>query len=410
MIVPLALHAFGLPLCLFVVGLVAFADLLEPMSGAQVRATMVTTLKILGVPADQWRPGGTYSTILTVTAYTIAAFLGLMAQGLGSGFLETASGGWLTLLAYYVYGVVRPAATFATGLLTLANTGGGVYSYTAGQAIFGNSLTGAQYSNTGPFTLGANATLVIPVQALVAGSASSSSPGAIDTLVTAMLGVTCGNLAPVAGSDAMGDPALRVLCISALGAMSVRGPRTAYAYAVQVALNSVTGNPVNINRWWVSAANHTGNVTVWVASPDGIPDPNDVTGVATSIENIARPDGVTVTVVPVVGILYSGSLSVYCIAAPGLLQATVQAAVDQAITEYFANYPIGGLYKSTFYIFGSSLNYAAMWASGLDGAIRSADPRIFAIDGTHDLALTAGQVAIDNVTATVFLTAQPGSA
>ena len=397
------------PLLPGAMGLVAFADLLEPMSGAQVRATMVTTLKILGVPADQWRPGGTYSTILTVLAYTIAAFLGLMAQGLGAGFLETSSGGWLTLLAYYVYGVTRPGATAATGLYTLVNSGGGVYSYAAHQAVFSNSTTGAQYTNSSSFTVGAGATVTIPIQALVPGSSSSSTPGAVDTLVTSMLGVTGGNAAAVQGSDAMGDPQLRVLCLSALGAMSVRGPRSAYAYAVQVALNSVTGAPVNINRWWVSPANHTGTVTVWVASPSGVPDPNDVTGVATSIENIARPDGITVNVVPCTAVGYNARISVYCLATPGLQASDVQDAVDNAIAAYFEAYPIGGLYKASFYTYGEVLSSSALWGSGLDGAIRSASPSIYAIDGTFDLDLIAGQVATDNVLATVILVQQPGS-
>lgn len=393
------------------VGLVAFADLLQPMSGAQVRATMVSTLKTLGVPADQWRAGGTYSTILTIVAYAIATFLGLVAQGLGAGFLETASGGWLTLLAYYVYGVSRPAATLATGNLTLTNSGGGIYSYGTQQATFGNSTTGTQYVNSAPFTLGANSSITIPIQATVPGSASSATPGQIDTLVTAMLGVTCGNAAAVLGSDAMGDPQLRQLCIAALGAMSVRGPRSAYAYAIQVAKNAVTGTPVNINRWYISTASHTGDVNVWLASPSGAPDANDVTGVETSIEQNARPDGITVNVFSATPTPYTASVNVWCASRPGLRKQVVEAAVEEALANYFETYPIGGFAKEAFYIWGDVLltESAGIFASGVDGAIRTADPGIFAVDGTFDMTLAAGQVATDNVTVSVFLVSAPGS-
>lgn len=410
MTVPLAFQLL-LPLTAFVVGLVAFADVITPMSGAQVRATMVSTLKTLGVPADQWRPGGTYSTILTVLAYAIATFLGLLAQGLGAGFLETASGGWLTLLAYYVYGVTRPGATVATGTVTLVNSGGGTYTYNAQKAIFGNPTTGAQYVNTNSFTLNPGATLVIAIQALVPGSSSSSPVGAISQLVTTMLGVTCGNTAPVVGADQMGDPQLRQLCISALGAMSVRGPRTAYAYAVQVAINPVTNGPVNINRWWVSPADHQGNVTVYIAGPDGTTDSNDILGVKTSIEAIARPDGVTVTVLAATQVLYSGAPTVWCAARPGLSQPTVQAAVDDAVAQYFTSYPIGGLSKAAFALSGVfTYTTTGLFASGLDGAIRSADPGIFAIDGTFDQVLAPGQVSVDNLTPIVLVVPQRGSA
>lgn len=396
------------PLAALCLGLVAFAELLVPLSTAQVRATMVSTLKTLGVPADQWRPGGTYSTMLTVIAATIAAFLALLAQGLGAGFLETASGGWLTLLAYYVYGVTRPGATVATGQLTLINAGGGIYSYGAQAASFSSSTTGAQYTNTGAFTLGANTSITIPIQALVPGSASGASPGQIDTLVTSMLGVTIGNAASVAGSDAMGDPQLRALCLAALGAMSVRGPRSAYVYAIQIATNSVTGAPVTINRWWISPYDHQGTVTVYLASPSGIPDPNDVTGVGTSIENVARPDGVTVVCQAVTPVNYTATLTVWCLATPGLQQSAVQLAVDNAIANYFATYAIGGLAKVIPFSIGELLTSPGIYGSGIDGAIRTANPGIFAVDGTFDQGLQPGQVAVDDVTAVVLLVTQKG--
>ncbi len=392
-----------------VVGLVSFAELLVPLSGAQVKRTLVSTLQTLGVPANQWKSGGSPDTILTTTAYTFAAFLGFLSQGLGAGFLETASGNWLTLLAQSVYGVKRIQASFATGALTLTNSGGGVYTYSANQATFADPTSGAQYTNSSSFTLNGGATITIPITATVAGSASSATVGTITQLVSSMLGVTCTNPSSLVGLDAMGDPELRQLCMNALGAMSVRGPRSAYAYAIQVATNPVTGAPVNINRWWISPASHAGVVTVYVASPSGAADPLDVSGIATSIEQVARPDGVTVVVQSAATLTYSATLTVWCLSAQGLQKSAVQTAVNNAISNYFANYPIGGLAKAALYKANSPFpTPSALWASGLDGAIREANPAIFAIDGTFDLAMQAAQVAVDSIVATVNLVTPSG--
>jgi phage-related baseplate assembly protein len=374
---------------------ISVLSLLAPLTSVQVRASMVSALVTLGIPADQWKQGGSLSTMLTVTATTLAGFTTLFSQAVGAGFLETAAGNWLTLLAYYVYGVSRPSATFASGNLTLTNTGGGVYTYAAGQAIFADSSTGAQYTNAVSFSLGANTSTTFAVTAKIAGSAQSAAPGALDTVVTTMLFVTCSNLAAVVGQDAMLDAPLRALCQAALGAMSVRGPRTAYEYAIAVALNPVTGAPVNVNRSIVTSASHTGVVNVVVASPAGAVTSDDLTGVENSIEAIARPDAVTVNVSSATTVPYDVAIVVWVTATPGLSAPPVIAAVAQALVAYFANVaPIGGFVHD-------SAN--GIWATGLEGVVSASYPGIYAVDGLEDLILSAGQVAVDEITVSVRL-------
>ncbi len=372
----------------------ALTDLLTPITQDQAYSTFVSTLITLGVPADKWRKGGVASSILRVVAITYAGFSTMMVAAVGAGFLETAQGGWLILLAKSVYGVTAIPASFATGSVTLTNTGGGIYTYAAGQASFSNPQTGTTYTNSASFTLPAAAGAVpsgvtIPVVATTAGSAGTSLAGTITTMVTQMLGVTVTNAAAVAGQDAETDSALRARCLNKLGSLSVRGPRSAYAYAVSSATRP-DGSPANINRMSISAASSTGQVTIFCASPSGTPIPADIAAVTASIELNARPEAVTVTVIPVTQVPYSPSIVVWAANLPGVDSTAIANKARKAVVDYIASYPIGGL----------SINGGPTMLSGtgIAAAIGAASPYVVSVQfvGAQDLLLTAGQVAIDS--------------
>lgn len=369
-------------------------ELLTELTPDQVRANMVTALVALGVPADKWRKGGTYSTLLAIIATTFAGLTTLMVDAIGAGFLNTAAGPWLQLLAYYVYGVTVPPATFASGPLTFVNSGGGIYNYPAGQITILDPITKKTFVNAEALALGATSTQTIQISATEAGAASSAPPGEINTLVTGLLGVTVSNATAIVGLDQLSDDAIRILCTNKLGAMSVRGPRTAYAYAASVATNPITGAPVNINRTSVSSDSHTGIVTVVVASPSGAPDAEDVLGVIASIEAIARPEAVTVNVSGAVPEPDTDAITVWAENAPGADATTIASQVGDALAAFFSTYPVGGLSKG---------GVSALWGSGVEAQCRSANATIFAVDGANDLALLPGQVAVDEITITVRL-------
>lgn len=384
--------------------MISIQDLLVPVSATQARANAVTALVTMGIRADLWRVGGSLSTMLTVVTAAYANFTVLFAQAIASGFLTTASGGWLTLLAYYVYGVTRPVATFASGSLTLTNTGGGVYNYAPGAATFLDSTSGQTYTNQTAIALGALSAQTITIQCVTAGAVGNAAPGEVDTLVTVMTDVTCGNASAIAGSDALSDPGLVALCLAKLGALSVRGPRNAYAFAISVALNAVTGAPVNINRQSISRSSHTGTVTIVVASPSGAPDPNDVAGVVTSIETGVpglsppfagvRPDCVTVNVSGASEVAYSPSLTVWAEAQPGLSAASLAAQVAAELVTYIEEFPVGGVTTDA----GNGL-----WATGVNSAVGGVSDAIYAVEGATNLALIDGEVATDSITVTVRL-------
>lgn len=369
----------------------------------QIRAQMVTTLVTLGVPADKWRSGGVASTILTAVAIAIAMLGTLMSTLIQGFFLPTATGGGLKLLAYYVYGVTVPDATFATGPATLTNTGGAVYTMGVGEYVALNSGTGQTYKNTTGFTLGALSSLSVQMVAVNPGSIANAVPGAIDTNVTALLGVTVTNPASLVGVDELTDVQIRTLCLNSLGARSVRGPRSAYAYAISTATNPVTGAAVNINRWTITPDSHTGVVTIYIASPSGVPDANDVIGVGNNIEAIARPDAVTVDLNPATAVAYTAAIVVYATAPTGTTEAQIQTAAANAVLLYLEDYPVGGVLAGD----DTNLTLQGLFGVGVAGAIaeglQAIGAKLISVSGASDLALSASQVATDSTTITARL-------
>ncbi len=373
---------------------IPITDLLTPIPAAQFRSTMVNLLVALGVPADQWRAGGVASTILTVVSNTFENFSSLMTTALASNFLDYASGSWLVLLAYYVYGVTAQPASFASGQLTLTNTGGGIYDYPLNGALFGNGTV--QYTNDQSFSLAASSSVTFDIVATVAGAVGSAAPGTITTMVTTMLGVTCTNALSVVGQDAQSDSSLRLECQEALAATSEDGPANAYEYAVKNAVNATTGLPVSVNRVSVSPASSGGIVSIYCASPSGVPIASDLTAAALAVETYCRPLGVTANVYAVSTVANTNAITVWARALPGVSQVALQAAAQAAVAAFIAQYPVGGL------SIGSG---GYLFASLIDGIIYGVNSAVFEITGTTDNAIGSEQVITDETTITVNVVA-----
>lgn len=366
-------------------------DLFTAMTEDQVLETFLSALEGFGIPARSWRKAGAYRTILRVVAKSYAGFTTVMVAAIKSGFLDTAAAGWLTLLAFYVFGVTRIAGTFATGTITLVNAGGGLYTRNPGEFICKCTSSGKQYYNTAAFTLNPNATLTgVPIQAFELGSASNALADGegnptIDAMVTPLAGVTVSNPAAVVGTDPETDDALRQRCRNKLGSLSPNGPRGAYEYAVASATH-LDGTPVNVNRSAVSPESTKGTVTIYIASPSGTPTSADVDAVVASVEAIARPDTVTVTVLAATAVPVSKSLTVWAKTTAGLDADTLASLVGDELVALGEGYPIGGIKKT-----GSPNGY--LYASKIEAAAGEAHDAIFAIDGVgSDVLLNPGEV------------------
>lgn len=352
----------------------------------QINTKLIAMLELMGLPASTWKSGGVARSVLKVVSTQFASFATLITFIATLGWLEKATGNWLTLLAKWVYGVDRISATFATGKITLVNGGGGVYGpYNPGEAIFVHNTSKKSYTNVALFTLNGGATLTIDVRAVEVGTASNAAPNEVQTQGTAMLGVSFTNTAAIAGSDEEADSVLRQRCLDSLGALSPNGPRSAYKYAVSIA-KRIDLSPVDVNRSSVSPYSTNGTVVIYVASPAGPVTGSDLTQVAASVEKTARPDTASVSTLSAAVRAYTANVTVYAKAVDGLDATALATAVGAKLVEYVKNYPIGGIQKP-----GEGSSY--LFGGGLEGAAKSANDNIFDTDGFTDLLLLPGEVA-----------------
>lgn len=351
------------------------------------------------VTADKWKSGGIASSITRVVAILYASFSLVIATVTKFGFLPTASGGWLRLLARYVYGVTPIFATSATGQVTIANSGGGLYSYAKGDLVVQDTDTGKQYRNLALVTINPGQTVTgIDIIALEVGTSSNAPPTKIDALATPQIGLTVSNPLAVVGQDDEQDEVLRQRCLDALGARSVFGPRSAYRYAVSVA-KLLSGAPVNVNRVKVSPYSSTSRVDILLASPAGAVTPSDITAVADSVAELAEVDTDTVTVASAVAIPFTKSLLVYAKKKKGLDAATIQAKVLAYLIDFVANWPIGGRVKA------GSGPQGALWDKSVLEAAKAADDTIWLVTADNvDLLLNPNEVASVGFTVAVRIT------
>lgn len=405
----------------------SISQLLQASSSDEVFAVFVQALVNLGVPANKWRAGGVASTILRVVAITYAGFSALMVAALSAQFLPYATGDWLTLLAYYLYGVTRTPASPASTSCTLTNTGGGIYNYDPGQFTIKQAATGQNpattYVNQDAIALGAAGALPttqkVVFVAQISGSAGNANPGDISVLVTSANGVTVTNPAAAVGIDAQSDPNLRDECLNSLAARSVRNPRNAYKWAVTTAINPVTNAPVAINRVQVKSPGMTyvggiplfppatgapGVVSVFCASPSGPATSDDLNGAAQNIEQNVRPEGVFVSVQSATEIDYVHTINVWAFAVTGLNASDLQTSAASKVATFFAGYQIGGVKTD------SPTTPQGLYGTALATAMGTVNASIFLVEDNDnpgapppDLPLVDGQVATDRVTVNVRL-------
>lgn len=362
-------------------------DLITPITEDQALETFLSALETLGVPARSWRTASGPRTFLRVAARTFSGYTSLIAEITKGGFLDYAEKAWLTLLARYVYGVERVPASFATGSVTLTNTGGGVFVLAIGAVTVLWTAGKKSYVSTEAVTLNPGDVKTIAFQASEAGSASSVPAAGIDALETVLTKVTVTNAAALVGSDEESDATLRQRCRDRLASLSPDGPRGAYAYAVRSA-KRLDGSPVDINRVRVSPSSSTGVVTVTVASPSGVPVASDLTAIRLSIDTVARPDTVRADVNAASALAVNRTLTVWAKTTPGLTEAMVKGPAEAALVTLQREWPIGGIAKPP------SL-HGYLWSDTVKGVVKASHAAIFDVDGFDtDQSMAGGQIAV----------------
>lgn len=316
------------------------ASLLIEETKAEIYARGLAVATALGLPVTSWVAGDPTRSLYHFVAECMSTLESMAAGFVGSGFLDYATGDWLTLLADQIYNVQRVEATYASTTVRLANTGGGIFVIAPGDVVVKNSTTGKTYTNIdGGTLLGSPLNLDLVFTADESGSASSADATDIDTMVTTLLGVTCSNPTAALGLDEEADTSVRERCRAKLGTLSATGPRDAYDSVVRD--STLTGN-TEITRSRTVADSVTGDVTTYVAGASGAVSGAAVTAAQAAVEEWATPLCITPAVSNCSSVTIAVTYSLWLYTSVGETTATIEAAVEAALEELFAVRPIGG--------------------------------------------------------------------
>ncbi len=317
------------------------AQLLLAETKAVIYATALDIAAALGVPTSTWAAGDPTRSLYHIVSQGLESLEQVVALFCASGFLDYATGDWLTLLAAQVFGVARIEATFATCTCTLTNAGGGSYTFEAGDITAKATVSGKTYRNTGtvPITLGPLGTVNTAFQADEPGSEASAGIGEIDDLVTTFLGVTISNTTVATGLDAESDASLRTRCRDKVASLSPNGPADAYSY---VSRNPDLTSTSNITRVRVFPDSDTGIVLVYLASPTGVVTSDDRDDAEAAILTWATPLCITPTVLSATASTVNVTYNARVYRSVNKTDTEVKDAIEDALGELFATRPIGG--------------------------------------------------------------------
>lgn len=386
-------------------------ELTTPLTREEIEASIYASIEARGVETTSWKEGAIVRTIITGAAVVLAAYSKLAARIAESGFLELSESDWLSLTSRFVYGVERNQGTFASGEVVFSNTGGLVFSFGVGDVVVINPTGvdgGKSYRNTAPFSLNAfESNVVVPVQALELGSDSNALSGAINTLETALTGVTVTNPSALVGEDPETDPQLRARCLAKLGTLSPNGPRAAYRFQA-LSARTTGGIGAGVTRV-TTIADGTGHVAVYVATGSGgvtgvVGDPSTPLGaVDVAIRELVLPVGVSTTIASATPLVLAVTYEVWVRSTIGLTASEVAAQVETALAPFVGQLPIGGLRKFT----GAGSVYAELLEAAIGetiGAEHLVDLQLSVPAADVPVAPTEAPV-LGVVTATVHLVA-----
>jgi phage-related baseplate assembly protein len=375
-------------------------DLTTPLTPDDVKRSIYSVLANTGVTTTIWKPGGVVRTIIAGVAIVIASMSVLLSNLAKSGFLSSAAGDWLAQIAKNVFNVVPTQPTFATSIITVDNTGGGIFDQDPGDIQFINPTTKKTYFNTETVHIGSLETGVqIAVQAFEAGSASNSFPGEISQLQTALLGVSISNSTSAVGVDAESDPSIRQRCLDKLGSLSPNGPSDAYAYIARSATRP-DGTPFGVTRVRVTNDGY-GNVFVYLATASGgVPGTvgdlsTDLGLIDEQLQRMAAPLAVTLHTYTATPVAIPVTYELWLYNASGFTVDQIQEAIAVNLTEFIASQPIGGNVIGTDpgKIFRTALE-ACIGAATTTPGVPLPSIKVVISVPTDDVALDASQVPV----------------
>lgn len=174
-------------------------QLLNPPSTNDLLVKIVGMLSAQGFSATDWETDSDGRVILQVEAQTLADLWQAVYNVAKGGYLDTAEGDWLTLLARSQYQLERNPATYTSGLFTLKTLAGvGPYTFNAGDLVatafdLNNNALIYRSTNTAPVVINPNSTATIRVTADSPGSKYNIAAGSALILNTPRPGLDIKN-------------------------------------------------------------------------------------------------------------------------------------------------------------------------------------------------------------------------
>jgi len=326
----------------------SLADLTKPLTVDDVKRSIYAVLAATGVSTTAWKPGAVVRTLIAAVAIVVASLSQLTALLASSAFLSTSTGDWLGQTARNVYNVEPLQATFATTVVTITNSGGGVYPFDPGDLQLINTVRRQTYFNVEPVTIGSLATVEnVLVQAYTAGAAGTALVGEIDAFQTAGLNqLSVTNPTAAIGLDAESDPSVRQRCLDKLGSLSPNGPSDAYAYVARSAVDQ-NGAALGITRIKVTNDGF-GNVNVTLGKADGgvpgtVGDLSSPLGIADDeMQRKAAPLAVTLNTSSANTRHVDVTYTIWVYNTTGLTDGQIEDAIAVNLASFLSIQPIGG--------------------------------------------------------------------
>jgi len=383
----------------------SLATLLVQQTKAEIYEFALGIANAVGLPVSSWQAGDPSRAQFHVESEMFESLESMIVGYIKSGFLDYATGDWLTILADQVYGVTVPGATYATTDVEITNPGGGFYpDLVAGDLTFKNTTSGATYTNTtgGTLASGPGTTLTVTVVADVAGSDGSAGVGEIDDMVTPLGSSTCTNATAAVGVDAQSEATTRAQCRARLGRLTPNGPKDAYT---DVALDPDLTLTTAITGARAYGDTTDGTVLVYLRGPAGAVAEADRALVETAILANATPLCITPTVASVANVTVPVTYAMHIYKRCNKTAAEVAEDVEAALEAMFAAQPIGGDIVAP-------ATTGQLYRSLIVSTIRAAFPddafNVTVSAPAGDTALTNAQVAaIGTVTPTITIVVDP---
>ena len=353
---------------------------------------MYRVLGILGAQTGSWKPGAVVRAIITAAAVFGAAITQLIAAIAKSGWLELCEGPWLDLVAWYVYGLTRNAATYAEQYVSLTNAGGGDFDWAPGEFVMSHVTSGKTYRNVEAISLRSVGTPQATAQALMraveSGHASNAFAGTVTVINVPAANVTATHAGSFIGLDEESDSELKIRCYESTASISPNGPREVYATIAKNATRT-DGTRIGVTRVRINSSSDNGNVTVVCALASGALSEPDLARVQELLRAYAEPHCVTVTALNSEPVNVQVGYEIWVYSDAGLSDTQWTDLVSSKLSSYIASQPIGGNVITQ----GSSTGY--VYTSALSGVVKGARDEIFRVALSSpgaDVALTYAQV------------------